>query len=381
MNDLEIMLLNIQSNVNVSNKKLSEVILYGAGNIGRKLYKNLSDSGIDVKCFFDKNVKAIKGINIPIYHPEISVADFKNTNIILSGLFSLNLCKEIKEYLKELGYKNIFALHEINFSEINCKAFYENLFDGSYKKIDILGKDLGKIKEVYSFLSDDKSKKIYLDYIKAHITMDFTKFDEPYDIKEQYLGGDLEYNIDSSRFIDCGGFDGDTIRNFIDNGKKIEKLVVFEPQNELCNKISQYVDLNKQNIKDAIIFPCGVHSNFAKYKFATSQEAASAAQIKDDGDDIIQCVPLDAVLKGFNATLLKMDIEGAEVAALKGAKQIIIDNRPQLAICVYHSLSDIWEIPLLIESYVENYDFYLRSYNYMGLETVLYALPKEKRLK
>ena len=381
MNDLEIMLLNLQSNVNVSNKKLSEVILYGAGNIGRRLYKNLSDSGIDVKCFFDKNVKAIKGINIPIYHPEISVADFKNTNIILSGLFSLNLCKEIKDYLKELGYKNIFALHEINFSEINCKAFYENLFDGSYKKIDILGKDLGKIKEVYSFLSDDKSKKIYLDYIKAHITMDFTKFDEPYDIKEQYLGGDLEYNIDSSRFIDCGGFDGDTIRNFIDNGKKIEKLVVFEPQNELCNKISQYVDLNKQNIKDAIIFPCGVHSNFAKYKFATSQEAASAAQIKDDGDDIIQCVPLDAVLKGFNATLLKMDIEGAEVAALKGAKQIIIDNRPQLAICVYHSLSDIWEIPLLIESYVENYDFYLRSYNYMGLETVLYGLPKEKRLK
>lgn len=43
-----------------------------------------------------------------------------------------------------------------------------------------------------------------------------------------------------------------------------------------------------------------------------------------------------------------MDIEGAEQMALKDAQQIIIDQKPKLAICIYHSLKDLWEIPILI---------------------------------
>ncbi len=68
-----------------------------------------------------------------------------------------------------------------------------------------------------------------------------------------------------------------------------------------------------------------------------------------------------------------MDIEGAELEALKGAERTIRQHRPQLAICVYHSLPDVWEIPLLIHQFDPGYTFYLRSYGFMGLETVLYA--------
>lgn len=61
-----------------------------------------------------------------------------------------------------------------------------------------------------------------------------------------------------------------------------------------------------------------------------------------------ETVRLDDALKGEDATFIKMDIEGSEVAALRGTEEILRTQKPQLAICVYHKTSDFWEIPSLI---------------------------------
>lgn len=360
--------------------KSKQIMLYGAGNIGKKLHKNLKDNGIDILCFVDRNrnIDASK-YEIPVYHPESEeLTKLKEEGfVILSALFSLNVCNEIKEQLLELGFKNVFALHEVNLSTINSRAFYENLFDGSYNKIDITGKDRSKIIEAFSLLETESDKELYIEYIKAHLTMDFTRFKEPFDVSMQYLAHDIPLEIDYSNFIDCGGFDGDTIRNFISKEIQMKNIAVFEPQNDLCGKITEYIRQNSDKFNSTIIFPCGVHSKTEKLKFSVSNDAPSSAKIDEDGNDIIQCVAIDDVLQGFNPTFIKMDIEGAEVQALKGAKNTIIENHPYLAICVYHSLSDIWEIPLLIKEFYEGYKFYLRSYNFMGFETILYAFPEK----
>jgi hypothetical protein len=75
-----------------------------------------------------------------------------------------------------------------------------------------------------------------------------------------------------------------------------------------------------------------------------------------------------------------MDIEGAEYDALLGATTIIKRDRPVLAICVYHTQSDIWRIPLLIRSIDPTYSLFLRSYDGDGLQTVVYAVPKDRVL-
>jgi hypothetical protein len=73
-----------------------------------------------------------------------------------------------------------------------------------------------------------------------------------------------------------------------------------------------------------------------------------------------------------------MDIEGAEIEALCGAKECIRAYAPILTICVYHRPSDLWEIPLLIEEILpDGYDMYLRVHEHMGLSSVLYCLPKK----
>ncbi len=92
------------------------------------------------------------------------------------------------------------------------------------------------------------------------------------------------------------------------------------------------------------------------------------------GTQKAQVVRLDDELADERISLVKMDIEGYEAAAIKGCEKLIKQYKPALAICVYHQMSDIWEIPLLIKSIVPEYKLYLRHHSKTQVETVLYAI-------
>ena len=68
-----------------------------------------------------------------------------------------------------------------------------------------------------------------------------------------------------------------------------------------------------------------------------------------------------------------MDVEGEEYEALKGAARIIEEQKPKLAISVYHKNEDIFLIPQLLLELRKDYKFYLRHYSLVTNETVLYA--------
>jgi FkbM family methyltransferase len=73
---------------------------------------------------------------------------------------------------------------------------------------------------------------------------------------------------------------------------------------------------------------------------------------------------------------IKMDIEGAEPNALKGALDTIKRFRPKLAIAIYHSLSDFVNIPKWLINLGLDYKFYLGHYTIHAEETVFFAAPK-----
>jgi hypothetical protein len=72
-----------------------------------------------------------------------------------------------------------------------------------------------------------------------------------------------------------------------------------------------------------------------------------------------------------------MDIEGAELHALRGAKETIKRYKPTLAVCVYHSLRDFTELPLYIKSINPNYKLYLSHNSLQAGETILFATEKD----
>ena len=75
-----------------------------------------------------------------------------------------------------------------------------------------------------------------------------------------------------------------------------------------------------------------------------------------------------------------MDIEGAEPGALLGARGLIQQHRPILAICVYHLQEHLWEIPQMLREMVADYNFHLRPHDREGWDLVCYAVPAERSL-
>jgi hypothetical protein len=72
---------------------------------------------------------------------------------------------------------------------------------------------------------------------------------------------------------------------------------------------------------------------------------------------------------------IKMDIEGAELPALKGAVETIKKFKPQLAIAIYHNMEDFTAIPKWIKGLGLGYQLYLGHYTIHGEETVIFAKP------
>jgi hypothetical protein len=105
------------------------------------------------------------------------------------------------------------------------------------------------------------------------------------------------------------------------------------------------------------------------------------ASIVASGSLSVQCSPLDELLLSYAPTFIKMDIEGAEPEALSGASQLIKRYRPILAVCVYHKQNHLWRVPLLIQSLSSDYEFFLRSHEVEGWESVCYAVPPERLVR
>ena len=172
-------------------------------------------------------------------------------------------------------------------------------------------------------------------------------------------------------FVDGGAYDGLTALSFAKwAGNSFSHIYCFEPDaanQELCQRRLSSFQPDK-----AEIIPKGLWSQRSILHF--DSQGGQGSSLAETGEVSVEVTSLDEELQGQKVTFIKMDVEGAELASLKGAEKIILEQRPKLAICVYHKPEDIFEIPQLLLSYHEDYRFFLRQYALGGAETVLYAI-------
>ena len=187
---------------------------------------------------------------------------------------------------------------------------------------------------------------------------------------EQYLSLDDLPHVSHEVFADIGSLDGKTALRFIDWSGKFSKVYCFEPvlQNspKCANNVKMYIERGK-----AEVVTKGVWSSSTVLHFNSLGNGMSS--ISDKGTEI-QTISLDEFFKDKDVTFIKMDIEGAELEALKGARKVITTIKPKLAICIYHKQEDIFTIPQIIMEYNPDYRFFVRHYSIADGETVLYAI-------
>ena len=114
--------------------------------------------------------------------------------------------------------------------------------------------------------------------------------------------------------------------------------------------------------------------DFVNFISDNNSEVLGQARISGDSMFEVPADTIDNVLQGRRVTFIKMDIEGGELSALKGAKESICKWRPRLAISLYHKNEDIIELPSYVVSLVEDYKLYIRHYCSDWWETVLYVV-------
>lgn len=227
-------------------------------------------------------------------------------------------------------------------------------------ELEDMKQKLPKLKEI---CADSKSREI-IDKIAEKKRLGIKDYS---DISEenQYFVENIIKPDENEVFIDGGAFDGDTVREVIKfESNKFKKIYSFEIDKNNFEKIP------KEEFDDRVIFVnCGLWDSEQKVFFV---EGERGSEIAEYGNLSAQCIALDSFIKE-KVTFIKMDIEGAEKKALKGAEKIIKRDKPKLAICLYHKLADMWEIPFYIHELVPKYKIYIRHHGKNDEETVMYA--------
>jgi len=254
---------------------------------------------------------------------------------------------------------------------INRDCFCGNMASVcDYITYDWLVAKQDELQWMYDQLQDSISKDTFVAYVNQKLSA-----------KQGYLNkvkSENQYFDEMVRlgtkeiFIDCGGYTGDTADAFIEalqkrNIETYQEIISFEPDNENIIKMKER-KLKKHKCMQMCV---GDRAGFIFFE----EKGSATSVISESGKNSVPINTIDNVMNGEMVTFIKMDIEGSELEALKGAEGTISTYHPTLAISIYHKKEDLYEIGKYIHSLCDTYKFYIRAYYDEVVDVVLYAIP------
>lgn len=187
---------------------------------------------------------------------------------------------------------------------------------------------------------------------------------------KQYLEESIMEYKDGEVFVDCGCYDFESSERLM-NLCDVKKIYAFEPDTQNLEKVKANVE--KLGCKDKVeIYNLGLWDESTSLYFNSFGDMMSKVCCDGNAGNKIEVVALDSVIRE-KVTFIKMDIEGSEMKALQGGRNLIQTYKPKLAISIYHKWEDLVDIPAYIHELVPEYKLSIRHYFYSPAETVLYA--------
>lgn len=178
-------------------------------------------------------------------------------------------------------------------------------------------------------------------------------------------------------FVDIGALDGNTTKKFINwCSGDFHHAYVFEPNPHMKETLQKITSPKISLISKALSNESGEAVFYCEKEGREgSSHVIEVTKGKMDVEQtVVPVVTLDEELADKKVTFLKLDVEGFEENVLLGAEKIIRNNKPKIAVCIYHRTEDMWRIPSLLMEFRSDYKFYVRHYSWDSDETVLYAI-------
>ena len=332
------------------------IYIYGMGTTARRVERRLAENGIDI-CGFFADPEFCMGLDqeteegIPIVSFD-DVMELPEADVVI-GFYQFGLAYSKISEGKILNQGEVYFINP------------ETLFDYAYYL-----ENREAFEQTYDWLADDMSRETMRAYMDGRMNGVMRPLSDCY-VPNQYFIPEVHL-ASHEVYIDCGMFDGDTVVEFMGRCPDYDRIIGFEPDEENVLKFRE----RNLPMERMDIYPTGVWSTETVLRF--SAEGTTASRIAESGEIPLSVKSIDSLDLDQNVTLIKMDIEGSELEALKGARETIHRDLPKLAICVYHKKEDLITIPQYIrslESKDRHYRFYLRHHSLCDHETVLYAIP------
>lgn len=220
---------------------------------------------------------------------------------------------------------------------------------------EYLTENVDAFAELFEGLADNASKDTLKEILEVAVTNRVWALPQRNQISKYW---ECYKHLDDECLVNCGSAIGDTILKYIFSGYDFERIYAYEGDSGIFHNLEGLVSEMPKKITNKITL------------------INEFLGVETDADNF------DNQFKNKKVTLINMDIEGAEMAVLRGAKSLIKEQRPVLAICAYHKPSDLIEIPKLVAEAADDYVFYLRKY--IGYEPgalneyLYYCVPRER---
>lgn len=331
------------------------LFLFGAGGYGRSLAALLTWYGGTVVGFLDNNATLWGGVEVtmhghpgllPVYNPEVAgpVIASRPGAITVLTISTADAQVEVLDQCERLGIAlESFAPHFApDLAAVGCE----------------------EARQAGELWDDSQSRDLYRLLVRKRSGLDSG---QPLSFEPDQYFTDFLPRACFRSFLDVGALNGDTFRRFLRRfGGDWDNYYAVEPQPDNFRMFTP----GRADWPRLQLFNQAASDSRQTLRMNSYHSASS---ITDTGDIEVEADTLDNMLAGAPVTYIKMDIEGWEMPALRGAEGIIRSQKPTLAISVYHRFAHFWQVPLFLRQCNPDYRLRLRHHSRYINETVCYA--------
>ncbi len=335
---------------------IKTAIIYGAGSGGEKTFNHLKEHGIEVMAFIDdfKEGEYLGKPIIKLYDLDKYEADgyFVGT-AIHCRIFQYfdRLKNKVKEDTIYMSFYIPAPSYEDAITRIppeNYKDFLYIFEDNDFKYY---------LKESYNFCLHtlDKLQKKFIKYADIHNYHPFLELDQHRSYSYPQINFDVE---EGDIVLNCGANSSKSEcehATYFASKSRTGKVYAFEPIPRIYNEFLEDI----RGYDNIISINKGVWSENTVAYF---EDFGGASAIKADGKIRVELIKIDDFVRENNierVNFINMDIEGAELEALKGAEWTIRTFKPKLVISIYHKPEHFYEIPQYIKSIAPEYKMWV----------------------
>jgi FkbM family methyltransferase len=351
----------------------THVVIAGCGHLGGVALAGARRAGLNVVAFADNNPARWGGTlkGVPVLSPRDAVSAHNRDAMFVVAIYN---GRASRQQLRDLGCTRVVP-YPLFFWQFSRQMPEEDRLELPHRILAAVD----DMRRGYARLSDDVSRKEFGAQIAWRCTLDYGRLPPPDPATAMYFAPEMVRLSADEALVDCGAFDGDSIRMFLDRTSgAFSRIYAFEPDPRNRTLLESYLSTLPGPARERIVvFPFGVADFNGAVSFDGSGTAGSRITTTG-GSDVVECRRLDDLLDGLPVTIVKMDIEGAEPGALRGATATIRRTRPVLAVCAYHKCEHLWTLPVIMSATLPDYRIFLRRYAEECWETVYYAVPPER---